>query len=108
SRLQSDWHGICNGWTAAALHHAEPAQVMLVNPDGIRVPFGSSDVKALLSFYYAVIESSSDGQIGARCSVGVQVSKACKDVNPGAFHIALANELGLHHRGFAIEIDRTR
>lgn len=107
SRLQADWHGICNGWTAASLNHEEPAAVTLVNADGIRVPFGSSDVKALLSYYYAVVESQSAGQIGSRCSVGIQASKTCKDVNPGAFHIALANEIGMKRRGFAIEIDPT-
>ena len=46
------WEGICNGWSEAALHHNEPLAVIVVNPDGISIPFGCSDIKALLSWYY--------------------------------------------------------
>lgn len=49
-----DWEGICHGWVPAAIHHAEPLPVEITNPDGLVIPFGSSDVKALLSYYYGV------------------------------------------------------
>lgn len=50
----SSWWGICHGWTPAAINFAEPkAKPDYVNADGVAVPFGSSDVKALLSYMYA-------------------------------------------------------
>lgn len=48
------WEGICHGWIQAAIHHPEPNPVTLENPDGIKVPFGVSDVNGLLSAYYGV------------------------------------------------------
>lgn len=108
SQAQSDWHGICHGWAAAALNHPEPDAVVVENPDGIQVPFGSSDVKALLSYYYSIVASGAAGQIGSRCSSNYHVTRRCKDVNAGAFHIALANQLGIRQVGFAVEIDPGR
>ena len=54
SPTRPDWDGICHGWGPAAIHYAEPLPVEVKNPDGVMVPFGSSDVKGLLSYYYAV------------------------------------------------------
>ncbi len=48
------WEGICHGWIQAAIHHPEPEASTGINPDGIVVPFGSSDIKALMSQYYGV------------------------------------------------------
>lgn len=47
------WVGICHGWTPAASNFPEPKSVTVMNPDGIVIPFASSDVKGILSFYYA-------------------------------------------------------
>jgi hypothetical protein len=49
-----DWQGICHGWVPASINHAEPVPTELVGADGTVVPFGSSDIKALLSHYYGV------------------------------------------------------
>jgi hypothetical protein len=49
-----DWQGICHGWVPAALNHPEPMATEATNTDGVVVPFGSSDIKALLSYYYGV------------------------------------------------------
>lgn len=48
------WEGICHGWIQAAIHHPEPEANVGVNPDGIVVPFGSADIKGLMSQYYGV------------------------------------------------------
>lgn len=37
----------------AALEYAQPNPVVLTNADGIQIPFGASDVKALLTYYVA-------------------------------------------------------
>lgn len=49
----ASWQGICHGWTPAAANFAEPQQNVVVNKDGLTIPFGSSDVKAMISYYYA-------------------------------------------------------
>ena len=51
SRQDKKWEGICHGWAPAALHFTEPHPVLIDSVDGVAVPFGSSDVKALLSYY---------------------------------------------------------
>lgn len=108
-----DWEGICNGWAAASTHHNEPVPKNLVNPDGIKIPFGSADIKALISYYYATHHQVvTTHQIGKRCDqnrriLGINTPAECKDdVNPGSFHIALANTIGLKQKSFLMDVKR--
>jgi hypothetical protein len=178
-----DWQGICHGWVPAAINQAEPLPTDMTNPDGVVVPFGSSDVKGLLSYYYGVTaydyargsrtvvrsgsifeyldavdtfdpiswiklaadalvydsrglsvlpynendsavcaDTATAGQYGstANCvksfafegnvdsldivsQVGARSSGS--DPNPGAFHIVMANQLGLMHQAFVGNIN---
>ncbi|MBY0517108.1 MAG: hypothetical protein K2P81_09380 [Bacteriovoracaceae bacterium] len=121
------WEGICHGWSIAAVNHPEPARVNVENKDGITVPFGSSDVKGLLDYYYAEVHKTKTyARIGARCGADGKVpgeaypedrvqtppkpsqanAPECSDVNAGAFHMALANMIGLQDRGFVADVDR--
>lgn len=123
------WEGICHGWAQAAINYPEPAKVLISNPDGIKVPFGSSDVKALLAMHEAYNYKNPDQSwafAGRRCKVNGKVegegdhrdanpnppaeelanTPDCKDVNAGAFHVILTNMLGVHGRGFVADIDR--
>jgi hypothetical protein len=120
------WEGICHGWAQAATNYPEPAAVVVSNPDGIRVPFGASDVKALLSMHEAYNYGGAFAFTGRRCKVSGKVegegderdrfpnppapelanSPDCKDVNAGAFHLVLTNLLGIHGRGFVADVDR--
>lgn len=120
------WEGICHGWAQAATNYPEPAAVIVTNPDGVKVPFGSSDVKALLSMHEAYNYGGSFSFTGRRCKVNGKVegegddrdahpnppapelatTPDCKDVNAGAFHVVLSNMLGIHGRGFVADIDR--
>lgn len=102
------WNGICHGWSPAAIMYAEPLPITVVNPDGVQVPFGTSDVKGMISYYYANIAHSLAHQLGARCSVGFSFLPACNDVNAGAFHIVLANQLGLMKTAFIGDYARLR
>lgn len=98
------WEGICNGWSEASMHHSEPMPITLTNPDGISIPFGSSDIKALLSWYY--FRKSADGyaRMGSRCR---NKSDSCNnDLNAGAFHLVLTNRLGIQGESFIADIDR--
>jgi hypothetical protein len=102
------WEGICDGWAGAALNHDEPVPSVLTNPDGVRVPFGSSDVKALLSWYYAKKYSGGHSQMGRRCN-GTNSGgedRCDHDMNAGAFHVVLANKIGVAGSSFIADMDR--
>ena len=102
------WHGICNGWSPAAINHNEPLPKSLVNPDGIVVPFGSSDIKALLSYYYAYKHDvDSTHQMGKRCNFSFGPN-CDDDLNAGAFHIVLTNKVGLLGTSFIADVERGR
>ena len=121
------WEGICHGWALAASNYAEPAKVVVTNKDGVKVPFGSSDVKALLALHDAYNSKGFNVRVGERCSANGKVpgeavhgkdknvheptekeknTKECMDVNAGAFHIVLTNMIGINSHGFVAEIDR--
>ncbi len=110
--LAKDWAGICNGWAPASLNLAEPRPVVMTNAEGLKIPFGSSDVKALLSFYYAYHVEAPTNQIGLRCFLGSGLrilGRGCgDDLNAGAFHVVLTNKLGLERRGFLADVDRLK
>jgi hypothetical protein len=114
SPSDAGWEGICHGWSPAAIHFAQPNPITLVNKDGIAVPFGSSDIKALLSFYEAQYDSSARVRfLAGRCNYDIMANPQyqnlpeCKDVDAGAFHILVANQLGLLKEGFVADIDRS-
>ncbi len=109
-RGAQSWEGICHGWSPAAMNHNEPTPKNMTNPDGIVIPFGSSDIKALLSYYYAFeFKVANTHQMGRRCSKrGIfNFSKDCKqDLNAGAFHVVIGNKIGLEGMGFVADLDR--
>jgi hypothetical protein len=120
------WEGICHGWALAAAHYPEPAAVLITNKDGIKVPFGSSDVKGLLALHDAHNSKGTYARVGERCGEngkvdgeafpedGVvpqitqrQANKAeCADVNAGAFHIIITNMIGINSQSFVADVDR--
>lgn len=111
------WMGICDGWSAAAIHHPEPAPVTVTGPGKVAVPFGSADVKGLLDNYYAdnlkpslFLGQKCNGGSGGRLwrrAIGVfRKGPSCDDVNAGALHVILTNELGLKGQGFIADVDR--
>lgn len=110
SRLAKEWAGICHGWAPAAMLHNEPTPKTLKNPDGISIPFGAADIKGILSYYYAFYtEEQATNQVGLRCFFGSWMggARGCSDdLNAGAFHIIIANKLGLKKEGFLVDIDR--
>lgn len=120
------WEGICHGWSQAAANYPEPAQVLVRNPDGIIVPFGSSDVKGLLAMHDAYNSQGTYTHIGGRCSAPGKVpgegssrdtnvsmppeaqaeSIECRDVNAGAFHVVMANMIGIQSKSLVADVDR--
>jgi hypothetical protein len=113
SRTSADdpgWFGLCHGWAPASLNFAEPQPTVVKGPSGIDIPFGSSDIKALLTL--AQQFGTNTRVMGERCNADLIANPekgrdpACRDVNAGSFHIALTNLLGIAERGFVAEISR--
>jgi hypothetical protein len=103
-----DWAGICDGWSVAAIEYREPRAVTRVNPDGIVIPFGASDVKGLLS-YTAARQKLDSIVIGRYCPFGIRLGfPNCRDLNPGSYHVILANELGIKRQAFPADIEPGR
>jgi len=71
------WYGHCNGWTAAAIRHAEPQKSVVRNG----VTFTPADIKGLLAEIYMYTESEFLG--------GVDPA-----INPATLHLTLTNWLG--------------
>ena len=94
------WEGICHGWASAAYLYQEPKPVVLQNSEGLSVPFGSSDIKALLSYHQGQVAVNVPTRfLASRCNAdlstnpGAALSPECKDVNAGSFHIVLSNQI---------------
>ncbi len=112
---EAAWTGYCHGWTPASMHFDEPKPVVVANPDGLQIPFGSSDVKALLTYFQGEVVrtlfsaaelpfKTETVTIGTMCASGRPTDLSCQDPNPGAFHIVMANMLG-EGQAFGIDVD---
>ncbi|HIF9080976.1 ricin-type beta-trefoil lectin domain protein [Photobacterium damselae subsp. damselae] len=108
-----DWVGICHGWALAAYNMPRPIHSVTVkDANGEDLTFYPSDIKALGSQLWGAAAPTAT-MLGRRCSndfpprdnSGRVMDESCNDVNPGAFHIAVLNKMGIDHQGFAIEID---
>ncbi len=102
------WKGLCNGWSMSAIQYEEPKPVDVTNPDGIVIPFGSSDLKGLLSYAAQMKSNVHVDYVGGQCRglVGrIFGGPDCADINPGAMHVILTNQLGLRNQAFMMDRD---
>ncbi len=108
---QREWYGICHGVSPSSMNHEEPVENTVINKDGVELTFYSSDVKAIMAYYYAKVSDSPSVQIGKRCFVAswlpvVRRISGCRDVNPASLHVIMANKLGLEGNGFIMDMER--
>jgi len=82
------WHGHCNGWTAAAMRHAEPKKTVRYNG----VEFTPADIKGLLAEIYIYNDV-------------VELAGSTGPVNAGMFHVMLTNWIGRAAHPVAMEAD---
>lgn len=82
------WHGHCNGWTAAAIRHAEPRSS--VRRGGVL--FSPADIKALLAEAYMYNAAEFLG--------GDEEDDA---INPGTLHVILTNWIGRQKHPVAMD-----
>ncbi|POM57549.1 Hypothetical protein PHPALM_37919 [Phytophthora palmivora] len=100
------WYGMGHAWAPAAIDEKEPNCPVTYND----VTFQSMDIKALLTdvYYDANISSVFTGSryVGYNDSIdeyGSHTDYSYCDLNPGYFHIASANLLGLLNTTFIID-----
>lgn len=87
-RAVPHWYGHCNGWTSAAIRHAEPRREVTRNG----VTFTPADIKAMLAEIYMYNDTEmldGDGTI----------------INAGSFHAIIANWLGRGRHPIGMEAD---
>ncbi|DAZ98345.1 TPA: hypothetical protein N0F65_007152 [Lagenidium giganteum] len=100
------WFGICHAWAPAALLEPEPKCPVTIN----NVTFDRVDIKALITQTYDGAElpmffggNRYHGPSQIAMEDGRPSDPKYRDLNPGFLHIAMANMLGIHKRGFIID-----
>ena len=106
------WFGICHGWAPASLAWMEPKAIVVKSDAGVDVPFAASDIKALLSLHAADYSHAEERILASRCNISLAAHpeaanrSECRDTNAGAFHIVLANMVGIQKQGFVSDVTR--
>ncbi len=83
-----NWYGHCNGWTTAAIRHAEPQTSVYRN----EVEFTPSDIKALLAEIYLYNDNTN-------------LTEPNERLNPAEFHAVVANWIGRGRHPVGMEGD---
>ncbi len=107
------WMGICNGWSTASFMLPRPRKaVQTPTADGSRqITFYPSDMKGLASYSWAMADMHYNF-LGGRCNVkkpkkdrasGRILDEECFDTNPGNWHVAIVNQIGLAKRSFVMD-----
>lgn len=106
------WMGICHGWAPAAymLDRANKAVKVMAADGKTMITFFPADIKALGSLLWAT-NSPDTKFIGGRCNDkdpekdknGRVKDQDCFDTNPGAWHLAIVNQVGAKKRSFVID-----
>ena len=100
--------GLCHSWVAASILESEP--MFTVTENGIE--FSADELKSLLALEWAYASSHFVGGVCGLADETLQVDEdgfiiqpECADTNPGAFHLLLANLIGIEERSFAVDLD---
>jgi hypothetical protein len=107
------WEGICHGWAPAAFMEDRPKNTItvLAADDKTHIKFYPSDIKAILSQLWART-SFKTNFIGGRCNIknpptdpvsGRIIAQECFDTNPGTWHLAVVNQIGIKKKSFVFD-----
>jgi hypothetical protein len=106
------WMGLCHGWAPAAYMLPRPRKsVEVLAADGqTKLTFYPADIKALATQLWAKARTVSRF-IGGRCNDkdpvvdenGRPTSSRCFDTNPGTWHLAVVNQIGVAKRSFVLD-----
>lgn len=107
-----DWSGLCHGLAMASLQFPWPKySIKLRSADGKHlIKFYPEDIKAL-GIYHWGADNIPLRKLGGRCELVSPRSDSngrikdpnCRDPNPGAFHLALINRLGVQKKSLIMD-----
>lgn len=126
------WFGLCHSWAPATILYKSPGPIVVKGKTGLMVPFGASDIKALLTLNMDIHDKKNKRNrrktrfLGSRCELDIKKIiesykkgeltenefkkkidvDSCNDTHPAAFHISLANLIGHRKMGFVLDMDR--
>uniref|UniRef100_M4BQC3 Transglutaminase elicitor n=1 Tax=Hyaloperonospora arabidopsidis (strain Emoy2) TaxID=559515 RepID=M4BQC3_HYAAE len=105
------WTGICHAWCPAAILEEEPRCPVTYNG----VVFYPVDIKALLTVFYdgsrvPIIYAGARyyKQTDSKDKYGRHTNVAYRDINPGIFHIATANIVGISRESYVVDKEAGR
>ncbi|TDH69933.1 hypothetical protein CCR75_006256 [Bremia lactucae] len=105
------WYGVCHAWAAAAISENEPKCAVTHN----NVTFHPLDIKGLITNIYDGVGVKSvftgiryRGGNDVKDNFGRQSSPEFRDLNPGYFHIAATNILGVLNSTFIVDVSAQR
>ena len=106
------WMGLCHGWSPASFMLDRPTSAIKVTAaDGkTEIEFYPSDIKALSTLLWANYQYQARF-IGGRCNIkdptrtaaGRIKDDSCFDTNPGTWHMAIINQIGVSKRSFVMD-----
>lgn len=104
------WMGLCHGWSAASMMMPNPVKRVEVKTNEGPLVFNPSDIKGLATLLWAKGEFQSRF-VGGRCnskgpkvdSMGRPIEIDCLDNNPGTWHLAIVNQIGVFDRSFVMD-----
>ncbi len=107
-----DWSGLCHGLAMASIKYPWPKySIKLKTPDGKNlIKFFPDDIKALGVFIWSG-DNIQIRKLGGRCELvsprtdenGRIKDPNCRDPNPGAFHLALVNRIGVQKKSLIMD-----
>jgi len=107
------WMGICDGWAAASIMQNRPEKSIVVKDitGELEIPFNPSEMKSLASLMWTKGRYNSNF-IGGRCNEkepkkdpanGRVLDQECFDTNPGTWHLAIVNQIGIAQRSMVMD-----
>jgi len=107
----AEWEGLCHGWAPAAGFYKEPQPMTIKTRDGVDLPFGSADIKALLTYFNAEYVHYNAYFLSERCGVDLSLypkrgeEDACRDMHAATLHLILTNQIAANEF-FVVDVDR--
>lgn len=104
------WMGLCHGWAAASMMMVDPVKRVEVKTNAGKLIFYPSDIKGLGTLLWAKGEFQTRF-VGGRCNLkgpavdgmGRPKEGDCLDNNPGTWHLAIVNQIGVFDRSFVMD-----
>ncbi|MGZ5278420.1 MAG: hypothetical protein ACXWC9_00660 [Pseudobdellovibrionaceae bacterium] len=106
------WMGICHGWAPAAIVEPRPLKAIQVSSadQQWKLELLPGEIKGLLSYSWAT-NAYRAVTLGSRCNAELPPSDEngrlenpeCFDLNPGTWHLAIVNRLGVKKKSFVMD-----